>query len=77
MVATSSESRSRVVSNRSVGNEVKSSGRLRNSATISTRTDAVTDKARPRSSTIVGRGSTRMDSRATTASAKPMSVPGM
>ena len=36
-----SDRRSRVVSSSSVGNEVKSSGRLRNSATISTSTAAV------------------------------------
>ena len=76
MVATFSDSRSSVVNSSKVGKLVKSSGRCRNSATISTRTDAVIDSARPRSSSTVGSGSTRTASSMTTPSASPISVPG-
>ena len=76
VVATLSERRSSVVSSRRVGKLVKSSGRVRNIATISTRTDAVTESARPRSSSTGGSGSTNTASSATTPRANPTSVPG-
>ena len=76
MVATFSDRRSSVVSSSSVGNEVKSSGRVRNIATISTSTDAVMDSARPRSNSTVGSGSTSTANSPTTPRARPTSVPG-
>ena len=76
VVATLSDRRSNVVSSSSVGKEEKSSGRLRNSDTISTRTAAVIDIDRPKSNSSGGSGSTRTESSATTPSASPMSLPG-
>ncbi len=76
VVATLSERRSSVVSSSSVGNDVKSSGRRRNTATISTSTDAVIDNARPMSSRTVGSGITSTASSDTMPNARPISVPG-
>ena len=76
VVATLSDRRSRVVSSSRVGNEVKSSGRRRNSATISTSTDRVSESARPTSRITVGSGRISTESSATTPSARPTSVPG-
>ena len=76
VVATLSDRRSKVVSSSSVGKDEKSSGRLRNSATISTSTAAVSDTDRPKSSSNGGSGSTSTDSSATTPSARPISLPG-
>ena len=60
-----------------MGKLVKSSGRRRNIATISTSTDSVTDRARPASRMKVGRGMISTDSSSTTPKARPISVPGM
>ena len=76
VVATFSDRRSNVVSSSRVGKLVKSSGRRRNSDTISTSTDAVIDSARPRSSSTVGNGMINTANRNTTPSASPTSVPG-
>ena len=76
VVATFSDRRNNVVNSSRVGKLVKSSGRTRNNATISTSTDAVTDNASPTSSSAGGNGSTSTDNSATTPSANPISVPG-
>ena len=76
VVATFNDRRNSVVSSKSVAKLETSSGRLRNSATIRTSTDAVIDSARPRSSKNGGSGSTSTDSSATTPSARPTSLPG-
>ena len=76
VTATFSDRRSSVVSSSSVGKLEKSSGRLRNSATIRTSTAAVMERASPRSSNRVGRGRISTESNRTTPMARPMSVPG-
>ena len=76
VVATFSDRRNSVVSSSNVGKLEKSSGRFRNSATISTSTDAVIDSDNPRSSRNVGSGMTSTDSSATTPRASPTSLPG-
>ncbi len=76
VVATFSERRNSVVSSSRVGKEVKSSGRFRNSATMSTRTEAVMEIARPISSSTVGNGMTSTASSMTMPNASPTSVPG-
>ncbi len=76
VVATLRDSRNSVVNSSSVGKLVKSRGRCRNIATISTSTAAVTERASPKSSTIVGSGRIRTDSSTTTPNASPTSVPG-
>ena len=76
VVATFSDSRNNVVSSSNVGKLEKSSGRVRNSATINTSTAAVIEIARPMSSRNGGSGSTSTDSNATTPSARPISLPG-
>ena len=76
VVATFSDRRSSVVSSSSVGKDVKSSGRFRNSATMSTRTEAVMEMASPMSSSTVGNGITSTASSMTMPKASPTSVPG-
>ena len=77
VTATLSDRRRRVVSSKSVGKLEKSSGRLRNRATIRTSTEAVMESARPRSSRRVGSGRISTESSATTPMARPMSLPGV
>ena len=76
VVATFSDRRSSVVSSNNVGKLVKSRGRRRNSATISTSTALVIDNANPMSSNTVGSGTTSTESSPTTPSANPISLPG-
>lgn len=76
VVAISNARRKRVVRSRSVGKDVKSRGRSRKRATISTSTEDVIESDNPISKTKVGSGIIRIDKTAITANARPISVPG-
>ena len=77
MVATFSDRRSKVVNSSNVGKLVKSSGRTRNTETISTSTADVTDSASPISRINGGSGRISTDNSKMTPTANPTSVPGV